>query len=108
MAVAETDVAKVGLSIFSLEGMMRAELTIVLTVLSLAAGSASWGAGYEAISPKARKPVEKKQASEPEAQAPKQLPFHPETASANPCPNETGWLLSTMPLTTTEKSGDNP
>ena len=84
------------------------------SVLSLLLSAGSWGAAYDVISPKAQKPAEKKQLSEPAATvapatpAAKSTPqFQPDAGLTNPCPNETGWLLSTVPLTTTEKSGDN-
>lgn len=78
-------------------------------LLSLMVSAGSWGATYDVISPKAHKPVEKKPAAEPAAPAGKSLPaFQPGADLTNPCPNETGWLLATVPLTNTDKSGDNP
>jgi len=77
----------------------------LLLVLSVAAGS--WGAGSDVISPKAQKPVEKKADSDGTASPVKPLlPFPTDADPANPCPNETDWLLSTVPMTSTEKKDD--
>lgn len=69
-------------------------------LLLLTAGS--FGATYNVISPKAQKPAEKTPPAEASAPAAKEAPtFQPD--ATNPCPNETGWLLSTMPLTNSDK-----
>ncbi len=78
-------------------------------ILSLLLSVSSWGATYQVISPKSKKPAAGKvELAEPEApDAGISLPvFHVDTPVANPCPNETGWLLSTAPLTTSEKKDD--
>jgi outer membrane protein OmpA-like peptidoglycan-associated protein len=78
------------------------------SILALMLSVSSWGAAYDVISPKSQKPVEKKQAVESDALPGKNLQlFQPDADSANPCPNETGWLLSTMPLTSSEKKDDS-
>jgi outer membrane protein OmpA-like peptidoglycan-associated protein len=33
--------------------------------------------------------------------------FQPDATLTNPCPNETGWLLSTLPLTNSDKKGES-
>lgn len=69
-------------------------------LLMLSAGS--FGATYDVISPKAQKPAEKTPPAEADAQSGKAVQaFQPDVT--NPCPNETGWLLSTMPLTDSAK-----
>lgn len=87
---------------------MRRRTAQILTgaaTLLLMLSVSSFGATYNVISPKAQKPAEKKQATEAEAPSDKSLqPFQPD--AANPCPNETGWLLSTVPLTTSDKKDD--
>jgi hypothetical protein len=78
-----------------------------VSLLSLLWSVCSWGAPYEVISPKSPKPAAAKPA-ETEAALPagKDLQPFPAGAPTNPCPNETGWLLSTVPLTNTEKKDD--
>jgi hypothetical protein len=62
----------------------------------------SFGATYDVITPKALKPAEKTEAPEADAPSGKNIqPFQAE--AANPCPDETGWLLSTVPMTTGDK-----
>jgi hypothetical protein len=80
-------------------------IVTVAAVLSLLLVVSGWGATYDVISPKSQKPAAKKpQASEPAATvATPSQGFQPAAQAANPCPNETGWLLSTMPLTTSDK-----
>jgi outer membrane protein OmpA-like peptidoglycan-associated protein len=55
----------------------------------------SWGAVNDLIAPKGQKPAAEKSPVIPVNE--------PKTT---PCPEETGWLLSTMPLTTTEKKDE--
>lgn len=75
-------------------------LTMTLTL-------SSWSAGGDVIKPKSQKPIEKKAArEEPAAPAPATLPFPTSIDPANPCPSETEWLLSTVPMTSTEKKDD--
>lgn len=70
--------------------------------LLLIFSTGSFGATYDVISPKAQKPAEKTQPAEVDAKSGKAVQvFQPD--ATNPCPNETGWLLSTMPLTTDDK-----
>lgn len=76
-------------------------------LLTLCLSAGAWGAGSDLISPKSHKPVEKKPVSEAQAPAGKnQLPFQADIDPANPCPSETDWLLSTVPMTSTEKKDD--
>jgi len=77
------------------------------SLLTLSLSVCSWGASSDIISPKSQKPVEKKPVSEVVAPASKNaLPFQTDTDPSNPCPNETDWLLSTVPMTSTEKKDD--
>lgn len=70
--------------------------------LLLMLSASSFGATYDVISPKAQKPAEKTPPAEADAQSGKAVQaFQPD--ATNPCPNETGWLLSTMPLTNSDK-----
>lgn len=89
---------------------MRSRSAIILTavtLVSLMLSLSSWGATYDVIAPKSQKPAENKPASEPEQSTGKNLPaFRPDANLSNPCPNETDWLLSTMPLTTSGKNDD--
>lgn len=74
-------------------------------IFGLTAGG--WGASADVISPKSQKPVEKKPVSEAAVPAVKTtLPFQTDADPSNPCPNETDWLLSTVPMTSTEKQDD--
>ncbi len=79
-----------------------------LSLLFLLFSLNSWGATYDVISPKSKKPaVGKPEAVEPETPAPKSSGTFPVAAlSANPCPDETRWLLSTVPLTNIDKKDD--
>lgn len=90
---------------------MRSRTTNILaavSVLILMLSADSFGAGYDVISPKAKKPVEKKQLSEPDTEPGRNIQaFQPEANQTNPCPNETGWLLSTAPLTNSDKKDDS-
>src|SRR5512145_405592 len=76
-------------------------------LLTLGLSVCGWGASSDIISPKSQKKVEKKPVSEIVAPASKNiLPFQTDTDPSNPCPNETDWLLSTVPMTSTEKKDD--
>ena len=79
-----------------------------LVLLSLMAAVSSFGAAYEVIAPKSKKTVEKKlSVAPPETQVSKSIPALPiGAASSTPCPNETDWLLSTVPLTNVSKADD--
>jgi len=69
---------------------------------SLMFSVSSFGATYDVISPKAQKPVENTQAPETDSPAGKNIQAL-QAAAANPCPDETGWLLATVPMTTSDK-----
>ncbi len=90
---------------------MRSRSVTILagvSLLSLLLSVCSWGATYAVISPKSQKPVVNKSgATEPAAAVGKDpRPFQPDASMANPCQNETGWLLSTVPLTNSDKKDD--
>lgn len=85
--------------------MKSGKLVICLSLFSLMLSVSSFGATYDVIAPKAQKAVEKKPTAEAQAVAAKPAQtFQPDAVSSNPCPNETGWLLSTVPMTTSEGS----
>ena len=89
--------------------MLRStRFTTGLVLLSFMITVNSIGAPYEVIAPKNKKPSEKKlSVAPPEAQVSKSSPVLPiGTAAATPCPNETDWLLSTVPLTNISKNDD--
>lgn len=90
---------------------MRSRTATILTgaaLLSLLLTVNSWGATYQAITPKKQKPATPRlETGEAAAAADSKQPaFQPDSALTNPCPDETGWLLTTVPLTTIEKKGD--
>lgn len=93
-----------------MEGNMRSRTAGILTALSilmLMSTGSSYGAAYGVIAPKAQKPAEKKQSIEPAAADGRNLQaLQSDAGSSNPCPNETDWLLSTVPLTNTGKKDD--
>lgn len=77
------------------------------SLLTLGLSVCGFGAVSDIISPKSQKPVEKKAEGEVVAPAGKNtLPFPTDAGTSNPCPNETDWLLSTVPMTSTEKKDD--
>lgn len=77
------------------------------SLLTLSLSVCGFGASSDIISPKSQKPAEKKPVSEVVAPAGKNvLPFQTDADPSNPCPNETDWLLSTVPMTSTEKKDD--
>lgn len=77
------------------------------SLLTLSLSVCGFGASSDIISPKSQKPVEKKETVDVVAPASRNLlPFQTEADPANPCPNETDWLLSTVPMTSTEKKDD--
>lgn len=77
--------------------ILASAATLLLTL-----SASSFGATYNVISPKAHKPAEKTLPAEAATTSAKSAqPF--QTDATNPCPDETGWLLSTMPLTTSDK-----
>jgi len=87
--------------------MKEASILAGASLLTLGLSVCCWGAGYDVISPKSQKPAEKKPAVETVAPSGKSaLPFPADPAQANPCPTETDWLLSTVPMTSTEKKDD--
>lgn len=83
-------------------------LSIGLLLLSLMGAISSFGAPYEVIAPKRIKPSDMKQSSlPPEVQVSKSISVLPiGAATSSPCPNETDWLLSTVPLTNSAKTDD--
>lgn len=88
--------------------MKSAKLVVCLSMFSLLLSVNSFGATYDVIAPKAQKTADKKPAAEAQAVAAKPAQaFQPDSASSSPCPNETGWLLSTVPMTTTEGKEEN-
>src|SRR5512145_2745649 len=92
------------------EANMRCNAVRILAgalLLTFGLSAGGWGATSDVISPKSQKPVEKKPVSEAEVPVGKtMLPFQTDADPSNPCPNETDWLLSTVPMTSTEKKDD--
>lgn len=85
-----------------------AKILTGLSILSLMLTVSSFGATYDVVTPKSQKTAEKKQSLEPAAPVGKNLQIsRPDAGLSNPCPNETDWLLSTVPLTNTEKKDDD-
>jgi hypothetical protein len=91
------------------ENMRRNEVRILAgaALLTLCLSAGAWGAGSDVISPKSHTAAEKKSVSEAPAPGGKNLlPFQTDIDPSNPCPAETDWLLSTVPMTSTEKKDD--
>lgn len=90
---------------------MRSRSVTILTgvsLLSLFLSVCCWGAPYGVITPKSQKPVANKLET-PVSAVPggNSLQAVPGAVSSeNPCPDETGWLLSTVPLTNSDKKDD--
>lgn len=85
---------------------MSTRIGTCLTIVSLMLSVATSGAAYEIIAPKSPKTSGKKPDIETAPAAGKNPEFRHEAGSANPCPNETDWLLSTVPLTNTTTKDD--
>lgn len=88
---------------------MRSRTRLIrITLLFLAVTVNSFGASYDVIAPKNPKPSEKRQPAESEPGTAKPATaFQPDTAAVNPCPDATGWLLSTVPMTTVDGKEEN-
>jgi outer membrane protein OmpA-like peptidoglycan-associated protein len=86
-------------------GFTRIAPCLLIILLTLCVNS--FAATYNVIAPKIPKKSEKKLVTEVDLPSVKtHQPNQPDLTPSNPCPNETDWLLSTVPLTSVDKSGD--
>ncbi len=79
-----------------------------LLIMSITVCTSGFAANYNVIAPKNQKNSEIKPIVGTDLPVGRNIPaIQPDATLSNPCPNETDWLLSTVPLTSSEKNGDD-